>query len=133
MGHVKAESREFKLPSSALLLRQDLPVAVVQYSTESSRGRWSIVRAFVANGDLCSDVEFSSLHTISLETPQIKEALATLSFDPHAKPGFREVFYYATVLYDHQMMKAAAPIYEEALRILPANEPGNKWDRVTID
>jgi hypothetical protein len=46
-------------------------------------------RAFVANGDLCSDVEFSSLHTISLDTPQIKEALATLSFDPHPKPGFR--------------------------------------------
>ena len=30
-------------------------------------------------------------------------------------------------------MKAAAPIYEEALRLLPANEPGNKWRRVTID
>lgn len=54
-----------------------------------------------------------------------------LSFDPHAKPRFG--FYYATVLYDHQMMKAAAPVYEEALRLLPANEPGNKWRRVTID
>jgi tetratricopeptide (TPR) repeat protein len=32
------------------------------------------------------------------------------------------------------MMKAATPIYEEALRLLlPANEPGNKWRRVTID
>jgi tetratricopeptide (TPR) repeat protein len=40
---------------------------------------------------------------------------------------------HATVLYDHQMMKAAAPIYEEALRLLPANEPGNKWRRVAID
>lgn len=133
MGHVKAESREFKLQSSALLPRQDLPIAVAQYSTKSPRGQWSIVRAFVANGDLCSEVEFSSLHTISIDTPQIKEALATLTFDPPAKPGFGEVFYYATVLYDHQTMKAAAPIYEVALRLLPANEPGNKWRRVTID
>jgi tetratricopeptide (TPR) repeat protein len=133
MGHVKAESREFKLQSSALLPRQDLPVAVAQYSTKSPRGQWSVVRAFVANGDLCSDIEFSSLHAISVDSPQIKDALATLSFDPHAKPGFRELFYYATVLYDHQMMKAAAPVYEQAFHLLPANEPENKWRRVATD
>jgi hypothetical protein len=133
LGHVKTDAHEFTLRSRTLMPRQDMPVAVAQYSTKSPEGQWSIVRAFVADGNICGDVEFSSLRAISLDTPQIKESLATLSFDPHAEPGFREVFYYASVLYDHNMMKAAAPVYEQALHLLPANEAGNKWRRVATD
>src|SRR5277367_247798 len=133
LAHMDTGSSQVTGPSRTLLPQGDQSIAIAEYSMKSSKGQRSFVRAFVANGDLCADIEFSGLHPISLETPQIKQALATLSFNPQAQPGFRELFYYATVLFDHQMMKASAPIYERAAQLLPASEPTNKWRRVATD
>ena len=102
------KSRDFMLdhskhddPSMNIQNQKTVPVAnkllaIAQYSENT--GQLHVVRAFVAEGDLCSDIEFSSRHELSADGPKIKDILASITFDPDAKPLFREVFAYATVL-----------------------------------
>jgi tetratricopeptide (TPR) repeat protein len=78
-------------------------------------------------------IEFSSRHALSPDTPVIMQTLNSATFDPDAKASFREVFWYATVLFDHKEMKAAAPLYEQALSLLPPGQLTNKWRRVATD
>jgi len=121
------------IESRSVLSAKNLPIALVQYSRKLSSGESNSVRAFIAKADLCADIEFSSKHPISPDTPVIMQALNSTTFDPDAKASFREVFWYATVLFDHKEMKAAAPLYEQALSLLPPGQPRNKWRRVATD
>ncbi len=132
MRHVEDESPT-TIESKSILSTKNPPIALVQYSQKQSSGDSYSVRAFIAKADLCADIEFSSTHPLSPDTPVIMQALNSATFDPDAKASFREVFLYATVLFDHKEMKAAAPVYEQALSLLPPGEPANKWRRVATD
>lgn len=133
MRHVQHDESPIAIKSQTVLLGKNPSIALVQYSQASASGQWYKVRAFVATTDLCSDIEFSSQHLLTADQPGIQQALASVAFDPDAKPSFREVFSYATVLFDHKMIRAAAPFYEQSLRLLPDNDPVNKWRRVATD
>jgi len=109
----------------------NIPLALAQYFEDAPQQH--VVRAFVAKGDLCSDIEFSSKEELTADVPDIKAIIASVTFDPDAKPSFREVFAYATVLFGHKMVKAAAPIYEQALSLLPPGDPAAKWRRISTD
>jgi hypothetical protein len=102
------------------VLPAGLPLALAQYF-ENARQQ-HVVRAFVAKGDLCSDIEFSSRQEVTADVPDIKAILASVTFDPDAKASFREVFAYAT-----------APIYEQSLSLLPSDEAATKWRRISTD
>ena len=106
-------------------------LAIAEYSENG--GQQHIVRAFAAKGELCADIEFYSGHEISADAPQIEPILDSVTFEPDAKPQFREVFAYATVLFDQKMFKAAAPIYEQSLSLLPQNEASQTWRRIATD
>ena len=109
----------------------NIPLALAQYFEDAPQRH--VVRAFVAKSDLCSDIEFSSRQELTADVPDIKAIIASVTFDPEAKPSFREVFAYATVLFDHKMVKAAAPIYEQSLSLLPPDEVAAKWRRISTD
>ena len=133
MRHVQQDESPTTIQSKSVLSTKNPPIALVQYSQERASDHFYSVRAFVAKADLCADIEFSSKHPLSPDTPVIMQALNSATFDPDAKASFREVFWYATVLFDHKEMKAAAPVYEQALSLLPPGEPINKWRRVATD
>jgi hypothetical protein len=133
MRHVQLDESPVTIKSQTVLPGKNPPIALVQYSQTSAPGQWYKVRAFVATTDMCSDIEFSSQHPLTADQPSIQQALASVAFDPDAKPSFRDVFSYATVLFDHKMIKAAAPFYEQSLGLLPPNDPANKWRRVATD
>jgi hypothetical protein len=133
MRHVQQDEAPVTIESQTVRHGKNAPIALVQYSETSASGQWYRVRAFVATTDLCSDIEFSSQHPLTADQPSIQQALASVVFDPDAKPSFRDVFSYATVLLDHKMMKAAAPTYEQSLGLLPPNDPTSKWRRIATD
>jgi hypothetical protein len=133
MRHVQQDESPIKIESQTVLPGENPPIALVQYSQTSASGQWYRVRAFVATTDLCSDIDFSSQHPLTPDQPSIQQALASVVFDPDAKPSFRDVFSYASVLFDHKMMKAAATFYEQSLTLLPPNDPTSKWRRVATD
>jgi tetratricopeptide (TPR) repeat protein len=130
LGHLAADNPTAKIGATGVLSERNLPLAFAEYVV---RGAGYVVRAFVAQGDLCSDVEFSSKSAISVKTPAIQSALASLTFDPNGKPGFREVFYYASVLYSHKAYVQAAPLYEKSVQLLSSAEPNDKWRRIATD
>lgn len=133
LRHEKEGNPDLALQSKSSFQSKEGTLAVAEYFTNSRRGKWFMVRAFAATEDLCADIEFSSQHEISEATPVVKEALASVSFEPGAKQDFQGLFSYATVLFRHEMPKEAAPVYEQALSVLPANDGSGKWRRVATD
>jgi tetratricopeptide (TPR) repeat protein len=129
--HSKHDDPSINIQFQKTLPVSDILLALAQYSENT--GQQHVVRAFAAKGDLCSDIEFSSRHELSADSPKIKDILASVTFDPDAKPLFREVFAYATVLFDHKMANAAAPIYEQSLNLLPPDETAKTWRRISTD
>jgi tetratricopeptide (TPR) repeat protein len=73
------------------------------------------VRGFVANGDICGDLEIYSYAPLSLQDPNLKKIFSTLRLDEKYAPKFADMFLYAQILYQHKMYGPAAPIYEKAL------------------
>ncbi len=124
LGHDKVIS-----PVLLTMPHPGTPIALAQYT----RGDVTAVRAFAAQGDLCVDIEFSTKLPGNPSTPQVKAILQSLQFDPGLPSAFPELFEYATVLFEHQDPVNAAPIYAKALTMLPADDPGHKWARVTTD
>lgn len=99
-------------------------------------GSQSAVRAFVASGELCGDLDFTLHKQITKQIvpmQQVKDILTTLRFDPQAKPTFREAFAYATVEWDKQQIKGAASAYQAALNLVDTSDDPLKWRRVTTD
>lgn len=114
------------------MLTAGQPLAIAAYSTSDARGTHFYVRAFAASGDLCGDVRFSSAAPITPGTPAVREALASVRFDPGAKPSFDGVFRYARVVFENGMPDEAAPLYEQAIALAPDSDNG-KWRRVATD
>ncbi len=133
MRHVRQDESPTTIDSKSVISTKEPPIALAQYSQKRSSGDFHSVRAFIAKADLCADIEFSSKHRLSPDVPVIRQALNSATFDPDAKASFREDFWYATVLFDHKEMKVAAPVYEQALSLLPPGDPTNKWKRVATD
>jgi tetratricopeptide (TPR) repeat protein len=89
------------------------------------------VRAFAASGDLCTDIKltYSSANGI----PESRQLLDTLTFDPQAKPTFKDAFVYATVEWNKGQIKGAAHAYAAALRLVDTSDDIIKWRRITTD
>ncbi|HEX4310485.1 MAG TPA: tetratricopeptide repeat protein [Acidobacteriaceae bacterium] len=133
LRHTKDENPGLNLSSTVIVQAHGEPLAVATYSNKSAKGTWFHVRGFAADGDLCADIEFSSQHSISTDTPDVKDALESVRFDPAGKQDFEGLFYYATVLLRHGMPKQAAPIYEQSLTLIPGDDTNGKWRRVATD
>jgi hypothetical protein len=133
LRHTKDENPGFNLSSTAMLQARGELLATATYSNKSAKGTWFHVRGFAADGDLCADIEFSSQHSISTDTPDLKDALESVRFDPAGKQDFQGLFYYASVLLRHGMPKQAAPIYEQALALIPSSDVNGEWRRVATD
>ena len=112
----------------------NLPVALATYTNQNRGGKkWYMVRGFVATGDMCGDLEFYSESPISAEDPDLRKIFESYRLDPNYVPQFKDVFFYAQILYRHQMYKEAAPIFEQALSVLPEDNTQQTWRRVTTD
>jgi hypothetical protein len=111
----------------------------VNYTTEDrSRKTLYTVRAFVATGDMCGDLELYSNTSIKSDGADLKKILASYELDAIYIPKFTDILLYTQVLYKAQMYKAAAPIFEMALAKLYENPESSNLDpktmrRVVID
>ncbi len=112
-----------------------IPVAVVDYSAPKGGKPVYSVRGFAASGDVCGDLEFYSPDAIRFEDPGVHKALQTFQFNEHYPPEFKDIFYYAQVLFDTHQYAAAGPYFEKALTQLN-NSSGfdtRVWTRVATD
>jgi tetratricopeptide (TPR) repeat protein len=92
---------------------------------------WHFIRAFVASGDLCADISFSSKQAIN--DAAVERTLNTLKFDPQAQPGFSDALFYATILWEHHTLDSAAKAYEVALSRVDGSDNPAMWRRVVVD
>jgi tetratricopeptide (TPR) repeat protein len=136
-GAIKEENKNPTLkilPVSQAEGSENVTVALVTYSSKGSDGKkWYMVRGFVATGDLCGDLEFYSESSITAEDADIRKIFESYHLDPNYVAQFKDLLLYAQVLYLHQMYKAAAPIFEQALLMLPDNQEQQTMRRVTTD
>lgn len=108
----------------------NLPVALVNYTTQGRGGKpLYIVRGFVATSDICGDLEFYSDSSITAENSELKKVFASYKLDEKYTPTFRDALLYGQILYQAQMYKAAAPVFETALRLL---KESRETDRKTM-
>ena len=116
------------LPSLTVLRSWDLtrpgslPVSLATYTTKQRDGSAGYhVRGFVASGNICGDLEVYSTRQISDSDSAVSRIFASYRFDPKYLPGFSDVVLYAQILYDTNMFAAAAPYFEKALTMVPAD------------
>jgi hypothetical protein len=99
-----------------------LPVSVVTYTAQDGSGKMLYeVRAFVATGGICGDLDFYSNAPIGPEDADMKKILATYRLDESYIPKFNDVLLYAQTLYKARMYGAAAPVFEMALTKVDEN------------
>jgi tetratricopeptide (TPR) repeat protein len=96
-----------------------LPVALASYTTKARDAIQYEARGFIASGDLCGDLEFYSPEPIHASDANLADVFSSYRLDPAYKPKFGDVFLFASVLYEHKNYRAAAPIFEEALAMVP--------------
>jgi hypothetical protein len=122
------------LATSQIAGSKNIPMALASYSSQDRDGKKGFaVRGFVATGDICGDLEFYSETPINVEDPDLKKIFESYRLDPVYIPQFKDVFFYAQVLYQHQMYKAAAPIFEQALSMVADDQGQQTMRRVTTD
>lgn len=96
------------------------PVSLATYKVGSKDGSVEyVVRGFVAAGEICGDLAFYSKQPIRAGDTDLKGVFSTYNLDAGYAPRFDGVLMYAQVLYQTQLYKAAAPIFEKALTMLP--------------
>ena len=135
---LKADKREnptLEVTSTkAINSESGLPVTVVSYTTRDRSGKtWYMVRGFVASGDICGDLEFYSSTAVNADHSDLKKIFDTYGLDTAYAPQFKDVFMYGEILYKHEMYRAAAPIFEQALAMLPDDNSQLQMRRVTTD
>jgi tetratricopeptide (TPR) repeat protein len=107
---------------------------VATYSTHGRDGKkWYTVRGFVATGDICGDLEFYSESPMTADDPDLSKIFESYRLDSAYVPEFNDIFLYAQVLYQHQMYKAAGPIFEQALAKLDDDKAQQTMRRVITD
>lgn len=96
-----------------------LPVSLVSYTAQRAGGKTMyIVRGFIADADICGDLEFYSDSPITADDGPLKKVFAGYRLDEKYTPTFRDVSLYAQILYHEQQFQAAAPMFERALSLL---------------
>jgi tetratricopeptide (TPR) repeat protein len=78
-------------------------------------------RGFVAADDICGDLEVYSKSPISADDPAVHKIFATFELDKSYTPQFGDIVFYAQVLFQTHLYRAAAPTFEQALAVLPAD------------
>jgi hypothetical protein len=122
------------LATSQIEGSENIPIALATYSTQGRNGKKVYtVRGFVGADDICGDLEFYSETSISAEDPDLRKIFESYRLDPSYIPQFKDALLYAQILYQHQMYKAAAPIFEQALSKLDDNKAQQTMRRVTTD
>ena len=122
------------LATSQIEGSENIPVALATYSAEGRNGKKVYtVRGFLGADDICGDLEFYSETSISAEDPDLRKIFESYRLDPTYAPQFKDVLLYAQILYQHQMYKAAAPIFEQALSKLDDSKAQQTMRRVTTD
>jgi hypothetical protein len=139
LGYDKKANPTLKiLYTSELTPSSALPIALATYTEKGRDGSTGYnVRGFIATGDICGDLSFYSRKPISDQDQNLAAIFSTYRFDPSYDPKFADVFQYGQVLYQTDMYKAAAPVFEKAIAMVPpdgAPFPSNKVaTRVTTD
>jgi tetratricopeptide (TPR) repeat protein len=112
-----------------------LPVSLVSYTARGEGGKTLYtVRGFVANGEICGDLEVYSYTPLSLQDANLKKIFSSLRLDEKYTPQFSDLFLYAQILYQHHMYGPAAPVYEKALAKLNEDSSSTKtMKRVITD
>lgn len=97
-----------------------LPIALVVHTTANRDGSTMYrVRGFTATDDICGDLEFYSSKPISEEDAALKKTFASYRLDTNYTPQFSDVAMYAQVQYLHHDYRAAAPMFEKGLTMVP--------------
>jgi tetratricopeptide (TPR) repeat protein len=109
------------LRTSELTRSSGLPVALITYSAKGSKGIEYVVRGFIASDDICGDLEFYSNKPISDQDPGVAAIFSSYQFEPAYKPAYKDIFLYAQILYQNEMFKAAAPVFEKAMTMIPSD------------
>jgi len=99
-----------------------LSVTLVMYTTANRDGSLGYrVRGFVATGDICGDLEFFSHDQISADDADLRKVFLSLQLDPGYVPQFGDLALYAQILLEQHEYRAAAPIFERALKAVPSD------------
>lgn len=124
-----------KVLSTSEISRSDsMPVAVVSYVTQGRDGKkWYSARAFLAKADICGDLEFYSEKSLSADDPGIRKTFESYRLATDYVPQWKDAFIYAQILYEHHLYKGAGPVFEEALKGLPADQSQRTMVRVITD
>jgi hypothetical protein len=127
----KKSDPSLKIQSTSELAHSgEHPVSLVNYTSQGSDGKAVyMVRGFVATSDICGDLEFYSESPITAEDGELKRVFDTYKLDEKYTPTFRDVLLYGQILYRAQMYKAAAPVFETALTLLPQSQ---EMDQMTM-
>jgi tetratricopeptide (TPR) repeat protein len=99
--------------------RGNLPVSLVSYTSRGEGGKTVyMVRGFVANTDICGDLEIYSYTPLGLQDSIVKKVFSSFHLDEKYAPKFADLSLYAQILYQHHMYGPAAPVFEKALAML---------------
>ncbi len=97
-----------------------LHVALVTYTTGNRDGSTTYrVRGFLAADDICGDLEFYSSKPRSDDDEGLKRVFSGYQMEPNYTPQFSDITLYAQVLFQHNEYRAAAPMFEKALTMVP--------------
>jgi hypothetical protein len=123
VGQDKKTNATLKVLRTSETPRQfGLPVALVTYTTANRDGTLGYrARGFLATGDICGDLEFYSGKPISDDDADLKKVFLSFQLDPDYAPQFSDVARYAQVLFQAHEYRAAAPIFERALTMVPSD------------
>ena len=125
IGPEKKSNPTLKIVGTSESIRPgSLPIALATYTAKGDGPIGYMVRAFIATGDICGDLEFYSNKPISAEDADLKRILASYQLDQNYTPRVADVVLYAKLLYDEQKYKEAAPIFEAALAKIKDDDPG---------
>jgi tetratricopeptide (TPR) repeat protein len=117
--------------SSEIARPGGLPISLVSYTSRDKGGAtWYEARGFVATGDVCGDLAMYSNKPLSLQDADLTAIFSSYIFDGDYIPTTSDVFRYAQTLFQTQMFRAAAPMFESALAKL-TDDPA-PWPSVKI-
>jgi len=110
------------------------PIELVGYVVPGRDGKpiYSM-RGFVAEGDICGDLEIYGNDATVISDPNLKKIWESYGLDPKYVPQFNDIFIYAQVLYKTDQYQAAAPIFEQALAKIPQSGDEKTLRRVITD
>ncbi|HZE23867.1 MAG TPA: tetratricopeptide repeat protein [Blattabacteriaceae bacterium] len=127
VGPAKKSSSSLKMVGNEEINQSgNLPVSLVSYTGTGEGGKTLYtIRGFVANGDICGDLEIYSYAPLSLQDSALKKIFFSFRLDEKYPPQFHDVLLYAEILYQHHMYGPAAPVFEKALAKLSEDSGPN--------